>query len=158
MGFLRIEPIVVSWTLRVVGVISNCPGAPSGRTKSTPRLTKMWNWTLRAFCCYIQAVRCVKADLPNPNPYPILAVSPSWADRFLNPRPAGGGGRICPPPGFSKITPKPLQISTQNLVYLILHQFDIEWPNLVESARKFVRNWRFCVVTSRQFWPKSAQC
>ena len=43
----------------------------------------------------------------------------------VNPRPAGGRGRIWPPPGFSKITPKPLQISTHNLVYLILHQFDI---------------------------------
>ena len=25
-----------------------------------------------------------------------------------------------------------MQISTQNLVYLILRQFDIEWPNFVE--------------------------
>ena len=69
-----------------------------------------------------------------------------------------GGGQNLPPPGFPKITPKPLQVSTQSLVYHILHQFEIEWPNLFISAGKFLRNWRFCGATSRQIWPKSVQC
>ena len=42
----------------------------------------------------------------------------------VNPRPAGGG-QILPPSWIFSITPKPLQLPTQNLVYLILHQFDI---------------------------------
>ena len=57
--------------------------------------------------------------------------------RHFNPRPAGGGAGSAPPPVFSRITPKLLQISTQNLVYLILHRFDIESPNLVEIGRIF---------------------
>ena len=47
-----------------------------------------------------------------------------------NPRLAGGG-RICPS-WFSRIAQKLLHISTQNLVCLIIHQFDMEWPNFVE--------------------------
>ena len=74
----------------------------------------------------------------------------------INTRPTGGGQNL-PPPVFFRVTPKPLQISTWNLVHFILHRFDIEWPSLVEIGRKFFRNWRFCGVTSRQFWPKSAQ-
>ena len=44
----------------------------------------------------------------------------------LNPRPAEGGQNLSHPVFFFRITPKPLQISTQNLMYLILHRFDIE--------------------------------
>ena len=45
------------------------------------------------------------------------------------------GGRICPPT-FSRIfaiTPKLLQISTRNLRYLILHQFDIDRASFIET-------------------------
>ena len=59
-------------------------------------------------------------------------------DLTFNPRLAGGRQNLPPAPSwFSRITPKPLQISTQNLAYLILHQFDIEWPNFVEISENF---------------------
>ena len=51
----------------------------------------------------------------------------------VNPYPAGG--KNLPPSWVFWITPKPLQISTQTLVYLLLHQFDIAWQNLVDIGR-----------------------
>ena len=44
---------------------------------------------------------------------------------------------------FSSITPKPLQISTQNLLHLIPHQSDIECSNFVEIDRKIVEEFTF---------------
>ena len=58
------------------------------------------------------------------------------------PAPRWGGPNL-PPPGFPKITPKLLHILTQNLVYLILRQFDIEWPNFVEIGRNIFEKFTF---------------
>ena len=44
--------------------------------------------------------------------------------KYINLHPAEG--QNLPPPGFSRIILKLMQISTQHLVYLILHQFDIK--------------------------------
>ena len=56
----------------------------------------------------------------------------------INPRPAGGRDRICPPPSrIFAITPKPLQISTRNLRYLILHQFDVDCAIFSEIILKY---------------------
>ena len=52
-----------------------------------------------------------------------------------NPRPAVGAESA--PSWFFRITIKPLQISTQNLLYLILHQCYIECPILIEIVRIF---------------------
>ena len=45
-----------------------------------------------------------------------------------------GDGRFTlpPRPGVSSIIPKLLQLATQNLVYLILHQFDIDGATFVK--------------------------
>ena len=61
--------------------------------------------------------------------------------RQVNPRPAGGG-RICPLLDFLNNSKTVADIDTlflfgvPYLVYLILHQFDIEWPNFVEIGQK----------------------
>ena len=44
---------------------------------------------------------------------------------------------------FSRITPKPLQISTKNAMCLVLHQCDIEWPNFVEIGRNIFEKLTF---------------
>ena len=83
-----------------------------------------------------------------------------YAEDLLTQAPLGEGQNLQPAPSwFSRITPKPLQISTQNLVYLILHHFDIECSNFVEIGL-FLQIHVFVGTpyTSRQFWPKSARC
>ena len=47
------------------------------------------------------------------------------------------GGRICHAPVFFQNYSKTVAGSTLNLVYLILHQFDIKLPNFVEIGWNF---------------------
>ena len=49
-------------------------------------------------------------------------------ERLLNPRPAGGG-KFCPPPGFSQIAGKRRRAAPPYLAYLIPHQFCIGEQN-----------------------------
>ena len=68
--------------------------------------------------------------------------------------------RICPPPlRIFAVTPKPLQISTRNWGYLILHQFDIDCASFLEILLKmFAKKMRLCDVTTSHFWYKSSKC
>ena len=54
---------------------------------------------------------------------------------LLNPRPAGGWAESA---RIFVITPKPLQISTRNLGYLILHQFHFDCANFIEIPLIFL--------------------
>ena len=58
------------------------------------------------------------------------------------------GGVFPPPPpsGVFVITPKPLQLATRNLAYLILHQLDIEGANFVKIGLQF--SYKMTYVTS----------
>ena len=78
--------------------------------------------------------------------------------RVINPLPAGDGGRICHLMFFQNNSKIVADIDTKfsvpcpTSIWHRMAKFGGNW------AEQKLRNWRFCGVISRQFWPKSAQC
>ena len=76
----------------------------------------------------------------------------------LNPRPAGGGGvESALLPNFRDNSKTVADIDTK-FGYLILHQFDIDCANFIETPSNVFEKLRFCDVTTSHFWSKSAKC